>query len=490
MLGARRSSTPALAGALDDVVSVDEIARSTSPTRASTTTRPARLGAPIGEIDVRLGARVGRGRRPAPRDGRVALGGAPRRAAGVRLRGGDPATCADLGGLRRRAAARLTPTARPISSALTRHGQPRRHRVHLHVDRPDLPAEPRRARRLQRGEVRRRLLADARAGPAPQARLHRRADRHRAGAAAARSRLRLGGAAELRARPRRRRASGSRSPRRRSPRAGATASTSTSRTRAPSTATPTAPFDAVASLGAFEHFCSPEEYRAGRQEEIYARPVRERRERAAGRRALLPADDGLRAQHDPVRGGQRATPRATPTRSSCSCSAASSPARGCRSGSTSSCAARRRTSAWSRARAAGSTTSRRSRSGTSGSARRACARTSLKLTPAAALAAQPDVPPRVHLGRQRQQGLLRARAARPLSGSCSRRSRTTAKAVRGRAAPTHARVPLNVERGKRPARASPEIESPSTVAVNVTVSASGRVMSTFQVAVSPSTLPS
>jgi cyclopropane-fatty-acyl-phospholipid synthase len=29
------------------------------------------------------------------------------------------------------------------------------------------------------------------------------------------------------------------------------------------------PFDAVASLGAFEHFCSPEEYRAGRQEEAY-----------------------------------------------------------------------------------------------------------------------------------------------------------------------------------------------------------------------------
>jgi cyclopropane-fatty-acyl-phospholipid synthase len=29
------------------------------------------------------------------------------------------------------------------------------------------------------------------------------------------------------------------------------------------------PFDAVASLGAFEHFCSPEEYRAGRQEDIY-----------------------------------------------------------------------------------------------------------------------------------------------------------------------------------------------------------------------------
>ena len=31
------------------------------------------------------------------------------------------------------------------------------------------------------------------------------------------------------------------------------------------------PFDAVASLGAFEHFCSPIEYRAGRQEEIYRR---------------------------------------------------------------------------------------------------------------------------------------------------------------------------------------------------------------------------
>ncbi len=30
------------------------------------------------------------------------------------------------------------------------------------------------------------------------------------------------------------------------------------------------PFDAVASLGAFEHFCSPEDHEAGRQEEIYA----------------------------------------------------------------------------------------------------------------------------------------------------------------------------------------------------------------------------
>jgi cyclopropane-fatty-acyl-phospholipid synthase len=29
------------------------------------------------------------------------------------------------------------------------------------------------------------------------------------------------------------------------------------------------PFDGVASLGAFEHFCSPEDYRAGRQEDVY-----------------------------------------------------------------------------------------------------------------------------------------------------------------------------------------------------------------------------
>jgi cyclopropane-fatty-acyl-phospholipid synthase len=29
------------------------------------------------------------------------------------------------------------------------------------------------------------------------------------------------------------------------------------------------PFDAIASLGAFEHFCSPEDYEAGRQEDVY-----------------------------------------------------------------------------------------------------------------------------------------------------------------------------------------------------------------------------
>jgi cyclopropane-fatty-acyl-phospholipid synthase len=31
------------------------------------------------------------------------------------------------------------------------------------------------------------------------------------------------------------------------------------------------PFDAVASLGAFEHFCSPEDHRAGRQDALYRR---------------------------------------------------------------------------------------------------------------------------------------------------------------------------------------------------------------------------
>ena len=43
-------------------------------------------------------------------------------------------------------------------------------------------------------------------------------------------------------------------------------------------------FDAVASLGAFEHFCSPEEYAAGRQEEKYPRDLRADRGPAAERR--------------------------------------------------------------------------------------------------------------------------------------------------------------------------------------------------------------
>jgi len=44
------------------------------------------------------------------------------------------------------------------------------------------------------------------------------------------------------------------------------------------------PFDAVTSVGGFEHFCSPEEYQAGRQEEVY-------RDFFARVESLLP-DDG------------------------------------------------------------------------------------------------------------------------------------------------------------------------------------------------------
>lgn len=49
------------------------------------------------------------------------------------------------------------------------------------------------------------------------------------------------------------------------------------------------PFDAVASLGAFEHFCSPEDYRAGRQDAVYG----ELFERIAG---LLPQGGRLYLQ--------------------------------------------------------------------------------------------------------------------------------------------------------------------------------------------------
>jgi cyclopropane-fatty-acyl-phospholipid synthase len=49
------------------------------------------------------------------------------------------------------------------------------------------------------------------------------------------------------------------------------------------------PFDAVASLGAFEHFCSPEAHRAGRQEQIY-------RELFARIHALLPDNGRLYLQ--------------------------------------------------------------------------------------------------------------------------------------------------------------------------------------------------
>jgi cyclopropane-fatty-acyl-phospholipid synthase len=63
------------------------------------------------------------------------------------------------------------------------------------------------------------------------------------------------------------------------------------------------PFDAVASLGAFEHFCSPDDHEAGRQEEIYG-------ELFANIAAILPAGGRLYLQTmvfgpnagDPIRG--------------------------------------------------------------------------------------------------------------------------------------------------------------------------------------------
>jgi cyclopropane-fatty-acyl-phospholipid synthase len=70
------------------------------------------------------------------------------------------------------------------------------------------------------------------------------------------------------------------------------------------------PFDAVASLGAFEHFCSPEEHRAGRQEEIYRRlfariatllPDRGRfyvQTMVFGRNMIAPDDVDIRAPRD------------------------------------------------------------------------------------------------------------------------------------------------------------------------------------------------
>ena len=55
------------------------------------------------------------------------------------------------------------------------------------------------------------------------------------------------------------------------------------------TATSFGRFDAVASLGAFEHFCSPDEHRAGRQDEIY-------RDLFARVASLLPAGGRLYLQ--------------------------------------------------------------------------------------------------------------------------------------------------------------------------------------------------
>ena len=182
-------------------------------------------------------------------------------------------------------------------------GRPRRPRIHLFADRPDLPAEPRRAGGLQRREVRRRLLAEPRGGAAAQARLRRRADRDRPGPARARPRLRVGRAARLHPPARRDR-------RRRHAVLGAARGLPRPRARRPPLRRPAA------------HARGPRRLRRGREpRRVRAlllaggapcgaaggdlpRPLRPHRERPARRRPAVPADDGLRAQHDPGRGGR------------------------------------------------------------------------------------------------------------------------------------------------------------------------------------------
>ena len=127
------------------------------------------------------------------------------------------------------------------------------------------------------------------------------------------------------------------------------------------------PFDAVASLGAFEHFCSPRaSYAAGRQDDDLPRPVRARRERASRPGPLLPPDDGLRTEHDPARPGRHRRSarirRVVPGAAGAPVPRLLPPVRP----GADHRAAPSRTSASCRARAAGSTTSRRSASGASG----------------------------------------------------------------------------------------------------------------------------
>ena len=215
--------------------------------------------------------------------------------------------------------------------------------------------------------------------------------------------------------PRRRPGSASRCPRRRSRRAGATGSTSTSPTRGRSTRESFGAFDAVASLGAFEHFCSPEEYRAGRQDEIYRDLFARVASVLPDSGRLLPADDGVRAEHDPGRRGRhrraarlrRLVPRAMGRQFPGSWLPLG-PGAGHR-------AAPSRTSAWCRARAGASTTSRPSASGARRFAAPSLRKTLLKLRLVPRWLDERRLPARVHLGRERQQRLLRAGAARPLS---------------------------------------------------------------------------
>ena len=137
-------------------------------------------------------------------------------------------------------------------------------------------------------------------------------------------------------------------------------------------------FDAVTSVGGFEHFCSPEEYRAGRQEEVY-------RDFFARVASLLP--DNGRFYLQTMVWGRNMIPadrididalKGVPPRNSdawvLALLGASFPAHGFPSATNGSSAAPILTFACWRAAAAGWTTSRRSASGTRGSARRASER--------------------------------------------------------------------------------------------------------------------
>ena len=133
-------------------------------------------------------------------------------------------------------------------------------------------------------------------------------------------------------------------------------------------------FDAVASLGAFEHFCSREEYAAGLQDEIYADLF--------GRvAAMLPS--GGRFYLQTMTFGPRMIPVETididADRDSdefiVALMEAQFPGSFLPFGEEQVCAARSRTSTTSRASAAGSTTSRRSPAGALPSPSPACAST-------------------------------------------------------------------------------------------------------------------
>ena len=156
-------------------------------------------------------------------------------------------------------------------------------------------------------------------------------------------------------------------------RAAATASTSTySMSREVDRDTYGA-FDAVASLGAFEHFCSPEDYRAGRQDDVY-------RDVFARAASVLP--DGGRLYLQTMVFGRKMIPidavSIDAPRDSDAWYVAlmqyQFPGSFLPFGAEQVIAAPSRTSAWWRARAAAWTTSRRSSSGASALRSRACAR--------------------------------------------------------------------------------------------------------------------